>query len=750
MFERFGGPIGTSLFLFVFVCNSVWPGPDALAAPGDKLVREAGRSSETRQKLMAAGVLDATSDIVPASHVKAAVQLFINVYFDAPPDDTAIAKRLDEINETFVQTVDLRTSDYKNKIEIKIPARLLTDLRDLTPGVETLHVSGDGDEALRYGTYRYPLLAHTPQSLLREIFYSNRNLVVESMQSDESQFIISGLVRRVAGTIDHHFLRKAFQVSGATTALYVRYDHRAPEDFGSPPFYEPFLKFLVPPREHLELEEPDERHEKLVAWADTVYARVLKYRQPPESVTAIRRFAGQDDERARQWREAELDDYKREMFEIAVLEDLEDRIEGWKRWRRDTAWRLLVRSAVNIASSQFDTKNGWKNIEVTNCFAARPKNDGDKFEQVRIVFATNRARDLILDEKKPNGTRFNVKRLFKNQTDDKDKLHYGCAYITVPTDWNAQKRRETHVYEDWGWREVVRETDLNSYYSIRRYGYLGNSEDNARGERVRFIDRERWLAEREHMALIYVHGYNTAFHESLLRIAQIAAASQYPGRIYLFSWPSARTVSSYVADMDASEKSDPYLAEFVQSILLDSKITQLDVLAHSMGGQMFLRAFSRFRSSFDQVKKVRFGKVIFAAPDVSQSVFNEKINDIRPYTRGADGVSVYASSLDRVLLFSSFLRGGRPRAGDLSRESDLDKNVVNIIDATRPAWWCDPTQYSVLGHTYFSNSDNVLKDIIGRLTPRWRLEGRERYRYKKKQTCWYSGDQNESVASTTQ
>ena len=103
----------------------------------------------------------------------------------------------------------------------------------------------------------------------------------------------------------------------------------------------------------------------------------------------------------------------------------------------------------------------------------------------------------------------------------------------------------------------MRDTDYNKYYSIQRYAYLGNSGPNPRGERVRLVDRERWLTKREDTALLYVHGYNTAFHESLLRIAQIAAASQYPGRIYLFSWPSARAVTSYVADMDASEKSDP-------------------------------------------------------------------------------------------------------------------------------------------------------------------------------------------------
>ena len=715
---------------------------------GKKLIRDAGRNQDIRQQLISVGVLDASSEIVPSQHVKDAVSLFIRTYFDRPPESEAkLAERLRDISQNFNSFTGLETSDYSNKIEIQIPSKLLSKLRDLTPGIETLHVSGEGQEALKVGTYRYTLRAHTPQSLLREIFYSNPNLVIETLQSDETQFVVSGHVRNDKGIIDHHFLRKAFQVGGSTTAVYMKYDHRAPDTFSAPAFLEPLLKLTVPPRELFAIQDTDERLTKLVGWADEVYSTVLDHRHPPSSVTAIRRFLTKTKQRTDEWRKDQLDDYKRQIFDVAVLEQPEEREAGWERWRKDTAWRFVVGAAVNIASSRFDTHNGWRNIEVSKCFASRKPKDGERYRQVRIVFATNRARGLELESKSIRGERFNIKRLFKNETDANDQLHYGCVYVTVPSDWEAERQRETHVYEDWGWREKVRETDYNKYYSIQRYAYLGNSGANPRGERVRLVDRERWLTKREDTALLYVHGYNTAFHESLLRIAQIAAASQYPGRIYLFSWPSARAVTSYVADMDASEKSDPYLAAFVRSILLDSKIRKLDVLAHSMGGQVFLRAFSRFRSSFDQTKKVRFGKVIFAAPDVSQTVFKEKINDIRPYTSSDGGVSVYASSLDRVLLVSSFLRGGKPRAGDLSRDTILDTETVTVIDATRPSWWCDPSEYSVLGHSYFSNNDEVLNDIIHRLTPQRLRKKGEDYRYTNNQPCWYSRKNKKDVAS---
>ncbi len=737
------------VFAGLFVCA---PGR-AADDPARSLYRAALYNGDVRAKLMAAGVLNASADIVPSAQLEDAVAGFLGTYFEgASPTSAQARKRLDEVEAAFIAFVGLKNSNYANGINIKIPSLLLGDVRLFSGNVETLHASTDSAGALKYGTYRYPLRAQTPQSLLREIFYKNPNLVIQTMHSDETQFLVSGFVRDNDGRIDHHFLRKAFQFGPATTALYMKYDHAAPDGFAIPPHLEPLLAHFVPPRALFEIEDHDARHGQLLAWSDTTYNAYLKRQHPPESVTAIRRFLTERKERTRQWRSDKLDDHKREIFEIAVLENVDERVAGWETWRKDVAWRLTVRAATNISSAQFDSNNGWKTIEIDNCYKSKISNrDNPDYQEVRVVFATNRARGLSLLAKRDRDRPFNVRKLFKNEIDPENKLHFGCVMITVPTNTQAQKKHETHVYQDWSWREKVRDVtneSLKTYYSVRQYAYLGDSGDNARGERVRLFDTERWFTPREDMALVYVHGYNTAFHESLLRIAQIAAASGYPGRVYLFSWPSARSTTSYVADMDASEQSDPYLAAFIQSILLDAKITQLDVLAHSMGGQIFLRAFSRFRSSFDQVKQVRFGTVIFAAPDVSQSVFKEKVNDISPYSFKKRGVSVYASSLDRVLLLSSYLRGGKPRAGDLSRDTKFESDVVNVINATRPAWWCDPAQYSFLGHTYFSNNDAVLQDIIRRLMPSWKRRTVKLKDYaNQKAKCWYQDDKEAKASA---
>ncbi|MGI9409523.1 MAG: hypothetical protein ACR2OV_05590, partial [Hyphomicrobiaceae bacterium] len=334
--------------------------PNAIQA----LYKKALRDSAVRLKLITAGVLNASSDIVPSRPLKDAATLFVETYARDATGDDAVMERLDSIVSQYNTFTNLRDSNYENKVVIKIPARLLTTLKDITPDVETLHLSGDGSWALRYGTYRYPLRAQTPQSLLREIFYLNENLVVELLQSDENGFEVSGFVRNPEGTIERHFLRKAFQVGGSTTAIYMQYAHTAPADFEGPSFIAPFLDRLIPPQADFEIEDFDQRLEKLQEWVEQNYTKVLARFHPPESVTAIRRFQTELPKKVAEWRDLQRDELKRRIFEVAVPEELEVRLRRLEQWRRDEAWRLIVRTATNISAAEFDNNNGWKNIDV--------------------------------------------------------------------------------------------------------------------------------------------------------------------------------------------------------------------------------------------------------------------------------------------------------------------------------------------------------------------------------------------------
>jgi esterase/lipase superfamily enzyme len=56
----------------------------------------------------------------------------------------------------------------------------------------------------------------------------------------------------------------------------------------------------------------------------------------------------------------------------------------------------------------------------------------------------------------------------------------------------------------------------------------------------------------------------------LLRVAQIAAATGYQGRVYLFSWPSQESRLAYIGDMDYAEQAEIDLEYFLNAILRDA------------------------------------------------------------------------------------------------------------------------------------------------------------------------------------
>ena len=194
---------------------------------------------------------------------------------------------------------------------------------------------------------------------------------------------------------------------------------------------------------------------------------------------------------------------------------------------------------------------------------------------------------------------------------------------------------------------------------------------------------------------MFIHGYNVSFKDTLFTVAQIRFATNYRGRVYMYSWPSAASTLRYIADMDNAEEAEPFLQSFLKLLMRDADIDDIDILVHSMGSQSALRALSALRSVFETERqgavrptKIRIGQIMFAAPDVARPVFDQKIRRIAPY---ADRVTVYASLTDAALLASKFLRSGASRMGELNDDGEplfVEVKNVHVIDATGPErWW---------------------------------------------------------------
>lgn len=200
-------------------------------------------------------------------------------------------------------------------------------------------------------------------------------------------------------------------------------------------------------------------------------------------------------------------------------------------------------------------------------------------------------------------------------------------------------------------------------------------------------------------ALVFVHGFNVSFVEAVYRCAQIAWDIAYKGIPILFSWASRGAVLDYGYDRNSALIAR---SRFVDLLILlrDAGLEKVHVLAHSMGNFAVLDALS----THDHVgKPLGLGELLMAAPDVDA----DQYKDIAPKVRAAaQGMTLYASSMDRAMVISKKLAGNVPRAGDVPAGGPVLIDRVDAIDVTAVG-----DDVFGLNHGVFAAKKSVLNDV---------------------------------------
>jgi hypothetical protein len=355
----------------------------------------------------------------------------------------------------------------------------------------------------------------------------------------------------------------------------------------------------------------------------------------------------------------------------------------------DTGWQLLMQGITHLVASAFPLDNGWEKVSTKDCTLDKDA-DGDR-DALRIVFGTDRK-----IKSRPQGESVKDPDTLLD-TEPGRSLHMGCAFISKT------------AAKSMNWSEL-----------IESYRVLHEGKPGDVGEHLYLRDETGRGRGTRSDALLFVHGYNVPFKYALQTIGTIVAETGYKGRVYLYSWPSAESTVRYVQDLDRAEQAEPYFQSFMRMLMRDANINEIDLLAHSMGSQTMLRAASALRPIFETTrvtpfgeKKIRIGQLIFAAPDVDRSVFDQKLRRVAPY---AKRVTIYVSSSDAALLASTFLRGGIPRVGEIARRGGdpirVDLKNVHVIDATgRESWYRLDRILRGYGHDYLQQAKEVRDDI---------------------------------------
>src|SRR5262245_51758967 len=190
---------------------------------------------------------------------------------------------------------------------------------------------------------------------------------------------------------------------------------------------------------------------------------------------------------------------------------------------------------------------------------------------------------------------------------------------------------------------------------------------------------------KKNNVVIFVHGYNNNFQESLYRLAQIDADAGFSGIPILFAWPSQGDVAGYGADKEAAAYSRDYLIELLTMVTSNPQVGEIMVVAHSMGCLVTAEALRELRASRRDRVIARLGRVVLASPDIDVEVFQSQVQAIGPLN---PPLTVLVSKDDAALKLSSFIGGAGLRAGALDVENPRVRDAavkakVRIIDISQ-------------------------------------------------------------------
>ncbi|OIS93733.1 esterase [Brucella cytisi] len=225
-------------------------------------------------------------------------------------------------------------------------------------------------------------------------------------------------------------------------------------------------------------------------------------------------------------------------------------------------------------------------------------------------------------------------------------------------------------------------------------------------------DGKQWI--KSHIsngkALVFVHGFNNRYEDSVFRFAQIVHDSQMDATPVLFTWPSRAKLTAYEYDRESTNYSRTALEQTIQTLVKDQNVKDITVLAHSMGTWLAMESLRQIGIRGGHVSpKVR--NVILASPDIDVQVFAKQFAEMgKPRPK----FTIFVSQDDRALAASRLLTGGVQRAGaiDPTQEpyrSQLETAGITAIDLTKV------DTGDRLNHGKFAESPEIVQLIGQRL-----------------------------------
>ncbi|KAA1177226.1 alpha/beta fold hydrolase [Rhizobium tropici] len=233
------------------------------------------------------------------------------------------------------------------------------------------------------------------------------------------------------------------------------------------------------------------------------------------------------------------------------------------------------------------------------------------------------------------------------------------------------------------------------------------------------ISREQaqsWLSasvrkNKDGSVLVFIHGFNNRFEDSVYRFAQIIHDSGVNSAPVLVTWPSRGKLLAYGYDRESTNYTRNALEQLFQYLAKDPEVKDVSILAHSMGNWLALESLRQMAIRNGHLPG-KFHNVMLAAPDVDVDVFRQQITDMG---KQHPQFTLFVSRDDKALAFSRRVWGGVSRLGSIDPEQapykqELADSKIKVIDLTKIK------AGDSLNHGKFAESPEIVRLIGGRIS----------------------------------
>lgn len=215
---------------------------------------------------------------------------------------------------------------------------------------------------------------------------------------------------------------------------------------------------------------------------------------------------------------------------------------------------------------------------------------------------------------------------------------------------------------------------------------------------------------KDRRVLVFVHGFNNRYEESVYRFAQIVHDSGTDVVPVVFTWPSRASIFDYNYDKESTNYSRDALEEMLTRLAKDSSVSDITVMAHSMGTWLAVEALRQMAIRNGHVLP-KINNVILAAPDLDVDVFGRQYASLG---KDKPKFTLFVSQDDRALSLSRRISGNVDRLGQIDPaaepyRSELEKAGITVLDLTKLQ------SGDRLNHGKFAESPEVVKLIGDRL-----------------------------------